>query len=1361
MKPNKMNLAVDLSENDTQTFDSQFSPVSVSGEDFKGQDVDELQFLQKSVPFDDTIRLENTFETQVVNLGGETQVLDDPDCVENMDTQLLFECNEGIVDSDGEGTDRTEVLDDTDEVSDGDSLKKFGNHPVDLANMLHGTLCKKGDQGFKVESNALSNEQCGSGERFEGEDVDELQFLQSAVPFDDTVPLEDASETQMMNLGGETQALDGPCVEDMGTQLLVECGNEVVDDSDGEATTGTEVLGNQELSDNDSVKRVHNDPVDPENILYTTLCKQNNRGFKAESDAYNELRSSELNVSTATPLDIDTGGPKAGSVRKGFTSVRAASLRASGLAARRKSFEGTNSGSCSIGSEYQSVKEHIFEDDGVPRDSFQFGEPVNQEHILGDYNEQMMGFRNENKCRLGSSTVRKLFTEDTLAEIKEPNGHIYNAAGGADLPQLLACDKELAGLSYVDSQEPGESSQANALDFVDRFLKFSVTEFDQEAHHGKSTGDKSKHVSSAKGTQCVARRANCKSTVSRIFDWDDNLEDERGGDFFSKMKESFFDNGDQSQRSFTKTRKLRRPDSKRSGAVNESRDKEELLDTHEKIVGIFHSDSRLEFHNEKGIDTTAKLTRTKVRKNLIKAADEQLNIGSSDALEATGIQTDMLDMLNVGFDTQMAAEAMEALCHRVDISDCDRSDANQGAKSMSNDSLNGGKKNRAHFKHNFLQKKESSSNCRVVARQPKQTNRIDAKQSKDSPVSSRKHSQKVKKPSDIDLVSTKLKKAKCNAEELLATNNCWDNRPSEVVKKGKGKKSLKLNDIDESDKCHVTASSSGRMSVKKQDLQEQLGTFTPIACRTRQCKKAITQAGNASTDVREGINDLTEVAALKGKRKRSSKGVDSFEVLNDTQKFFRLGSILSGELEDAKLSEHKQPGPKFTGKAAALKIDELSCLRGRRTHRKLSGQLNRTANQHGSSKQCVGKEANAQSIERLKRSKTDAISTCMDLNIKRQTRSSTHAGSVLSSLDFQSDQRSLQQSVVRGRSGDATINHNSVDINGNTILKDVDGVQASQQVDRKSDADKSSSADCVGVNGRLDTSPREGCKPSGSECATPVNCRTPIIEASPICMGDEYLKQSCRKNLARASLMKELDSLIGNGLECTSPFKDSRKRRDMANIRALFSHHLDDDTIKQQKKILARLGASIASSISVATHFITDKFVRTRNMLEAIAFGKPVVTHLWLESCGQASCFIDEKNYILRDAKKEKEFGFSLPVSLARACQSPLLQGQKVLITPNTKPGKEVLASLVKAVHGLAVERIGRSALKDDRIPDDLLVLSCEEDYAVCVPFLEKGAAVYSSELLLNGIVTQKLEFQRIIPRFMVNGAPRHHISTT
>ncbi|KAL8100136.1 hypothetical protein AgCh_032410 [Apium graveolens] len=38
-----------------------------------------------------------------------------------------------------------------------------------------------------------------------------------------------------------------------------------------------------------------------------------------------------------------------------------------------------------------------------------------------------------------------------------------------------------------------------------------------------------------------------------------------------------------------------------------------------------------------------------------------------------------------------------------------------------------------------------------------------------------------------------------------------------------------------------------------------------------------------------------------------------------------------------------------------------------------------------------------------------------------------------------------------------------------------------------------------------------------------------------------------------------------------------------------------------------------------------------------------------------------------------------------------------------------------------AVERIGQSVLKDERIPSDLIILSCEEDYADFVPFLGKG----------------------------------------
>ncbi|GJN36069.1 hypothetical protein PR202_gb24900 [Eleusine coracana subsp. coracana] len=178
--------------------------------------------------------------------------------------------------------------------------------------------------------------------------------------------------------------------------------------------------------------------------------------------------------------------------------------------------------------------------------------------------------------------------------------------------------------------------------------------------------------------------------------------------------------------------------------------------------------------------------------------------------------------------------------------------------------------------------------------------------------------------------------------------------------------------------------------------------------------------------------------------------------------------------------------------------------------------------------------------------------------------------------------------------------------------------------------------------------------------------------------------------------------------------------------------------------ILSRLGVREAFSISDATHFVADSFYRTKNMLEAIALGKPVITSMWLENCREAGFYIDERKYILRDVKKEKDFGFSMPVSLASACKHPLLLGKRVFITPKVKPSREVMISLVKASSGKPLERVGRSIMKETTAPDDLLVISCEEDYQTCAPLLERGVSVFNSELLLNGIIIQKLEYESI-----------------
>ncbi|PQM35006.1 uncharacterized protein Pyn_31768 [Prunus yedoensis var. nudiflora] len=272
----------------------------------------------------------------------------------------------------------------------------------------------------------------------------------------------------------------------------------------------------------------------------------------------------------------------------------------------------------------------------------------------------------------------------------------------------------------------------------------------------------------------------------------------------------------------------------------------------------------------------------------------------------------------------------------------------------------------------------------------------------------------------------------------------------------------------------------------------------------------------------------------------------------------------------------------------------------------------------------------------------------------------------------------------------------------------------------------------------------KGKTPRGNSRRTTVFFTPSIVDGKDSCSPCDEMSESCNdmKGKAQSLLCPPQDSLnkdsdrtlpaLQSGIpESIMDFtwKDLRRRRNMAYVQVLFSQHLDDDIIKQQKKVIARLGLSIASCSIDATHFVADQFARTRNMLEFIALGKPVVTHLWLESCGQANCLISEKSYILRDAKKEKEIGFSMLVSLDCAKRCPLLKGRKVFITPNIKPDREMMISLVKAVQGQPVEKVQIPAAKDKKSSEDLLILSCEEDRAICLPLLEKGAAVYSSEL--------------------------------
>ncbi|KAL5150902.1 PAX-interacting protein 1 [Glycine soja] len=1029
----------------------------------------------------------------------------------------------------------------------------------------------------------------------DGEEDDVCGFFEDTVPFGDDGVL----ETEAVNLAGETQALDdGDAFDDDDGVLETEALNlagetQALDDGD------TQLL--EEESDSDRTQVLEN--VDDDDVDEVSVGNVNGEAVDSKKGESSQQNSS-------------------GSMPPRFTVLRAESLRQAALACNmdlKETQDVTNSVEGT--SQFCQVPQAVKDNGGSFLRCSEKDDGVDHENKHRKYSVEVGGFKSKSMCKVANSTVRKLFNDVLPVETNQPSLRSNDFNEGDDLDKLPIYHDELTGLSYVESQEPGVLSQDNALDFVDRFLKDNTLEFDQETNSVKKIEEKSKSIPSTKRQHSLAKTVNDRGKSGRtgIYDWDDNREDEGGGDIFLRRKEDFFKGEMHRPRSlpgFQKSKVCRLNDDKE--------DKKQLSIPNRRKTAV-HSDSKLGMHILKARDNIIP-EATMLKRNLANELDEQFNTDCSRGEMEPNANACAPEMLDVGLDTQMAAEAMEALCNVGDIVDHVANDATHVTRSGLMYKVN-----------NSSTGKVGSGSSKERLGQYDKKRKVDVKSKLQTSGLSKKSTKEVRQWTK-DNMMTRSKRSKLNAEgnQTSSANENGRVSLSPLIAQRKSAGALKRHQLDELNNPGGNNGEGRGSSVGKRHLQDDVLLFTPIARRTRRSL---------------AVNPLINVS------------------------------------DDAEM-------------------DTLDCPKGRRSLRirKLSNDDKRSETLVGSSKPSAQPEDIGKHTAGKRKMRTDSV-VKSHVNCQARSSLSLYDGSAISSVDRKQGKISELNSD-KANPGD--------NINNSEVTT-------------------------------LDESPRERYKSSDLASATPAKCKTPANDASPVCMGDEYYKQSCNRNLSRSckELHRELQSLRDIRSELLTPSKDSRKRRDMTDVRILYSHHLDEDIVKHQKKILARLGVSVASSIADATHFIANQFVRTRNMLEAIAFGKPVVTHLWIESCGQASCFIDERNYILRDVKKEKELGFSMPVSLAHAIQHPLLKGRRVLVTTNTKPSKEIVSNLTRAVQGQVVEKVGRSVFKGDTISDDLLILSCEEDYASCVPFLEKGAMVYSSELLLNGIVTQKLEYQR------------------
>ncbi|XP_022758101.1 uncharacterized protein LOC111305134 isoform X2 [Durio zibethinus] len=826
---------------------------------------------------------------------------------------------------------------------------------------------------------------------------------------------------------------------------------------------------------------------------------------------------------------------------------------------------------------------------------------------------------------------------------KGSSTNLDSSDGKKDVPQLSVGDHEIGRLEYVNSQEPEWSSQANALCFVDNFLRFNNVDMCQGVEERTSARNESPLVSSAKGTQRLAKIIKRGSLVKEVgtFNWFESYQQVET-DSFSKRMTASFEFGGFGQRTDKRHQNLQNKGQR--SLSNEHEEKKEFPDLHRDVRGPSHSHSSF---MDRGSKVSIMIEHESER-NLINGSFKELDKpkqreSSWEKFQTSGTATDIPDTFEVGISTQIAAEAMEALYYGFPPG-CKGGDTFEGLEDSLKDLPEGETKSRTHLEQHSLQKVAACELGEV------------AKESIRRKRSARRNSKNISNSS-----------WNCNYQELNHTT------------KPKTYKSKQL-EVDESvssnnlKKCETYLSPS--IPDEQTMLRKKLPREEPVIQQTRHLEGGASMKRTKDQPDRPRVmtNNVKEGSILTYKRKRKSLFADPPKLLSGKQKCSKLRSHASAEALDGKLSEPGQSSPQEAAIGRFLRLGPWNCPKGKRTHHKIPIHSCGQSNMHASFTSVGAEEHNLCSFKSQNKPEDDET-TSNNLNMK---------GRVLTflsqlSLENNSDE-SLSKQNCKEQVTDIVANNDSAVTSIRISPWDLDKAKAIQ-------AGKLDYMDSTLIinslkNHSFGESLRKSIELSGTKCNTTLSCAKGVNEASLNNRPYVYHRRSCNKNLPKPSLLKEL---MGLGVpESISNFtrKVFRPRKEPAYVRVLFSQHLDDDVIKQQKKISARLGISITSCSMDATHFIADKFVRTRNMLETIALGKPVVTRLWLDSCGQANCLLDEKNYILRDSKKEREIGFSMAISLARARQFPLLKDKRVCITQNVKPNQEMITGLVKAVGG-------------------------------------------------------------------------------
>lgn len=596
---------------------------------------------------------------------------------------------------------------------------------------------------------------------------------------------------------------------------------------------------------------------------------------------------------------------------------------------------------------------------------------------------------------------------------------------------------------------------------MDRFLSSSNVDFFQEIEYGKATREKSPHVPSARGPLSLAKKikARTQKEEKEPFKLVDSDQNDKGTGMFCKNIEASSNFG-----SYRRT--YMRKGWKKGG--------------HLQNQGNFSRGNRCE---EKLVQGPGMVTENN---NSIK----ELDVWSSATRENDNAYSSVEhteDLPDIGLDTQIAAEAMEALAF-VAPPGSHFDDAHQPENALDG-SLSGSAENESRLK---------SSSCR---RNP-----------------------------GLQSIITKSKKrnvSSCSLSTVTSSSTCkqTDNQEPTPVS-GKMKRISESKTTTEGQLENSTSSPicCEHVSLEQVCSQGEYICFQPAAkdTKSRNHESRQPMVKDQPSHHTERNISVKEEESIRHKRKEI--GLVDDPLKSDARtKCLELYTNSCGVTRKKRLNHKVQVSPQLSASTSLLRTDSWVYPKRPRGKRK---RANVQINLDAPTILCIeGKESRVRPTRSLE-GQDDVDKSCFP---------HTRPLCKTSSID---NIRCLLQgnSVQPGSAGDAMNFENLHDMHPLLLAH----VEIS--------SNKSVTQSCSEIPATV--TPCEGLK---------------ISNANHIY--NEHHKKPCDKNLPKSSLLKELIRL--GVYEATQDliWKDLRQRRDMTYVRVLFSKHLDDSVIKQQKKV--------------------------------------------------------------------------------------------------------------------------------------------------------------------------------------------------